>query len=327
MALQVDDPLAIGQDWFDANAISILYLERIDRISISLRTLLAGKIQRDRLALAVGIDALDDDVAERSCNGKATSVIQERGQRCFAGFHLVNRGPLDRTVDRYLRTGRRDQQRVSAFKMPTSMANAVQQEVVKINLLYQLLPTKVAQRAQRTGRCRTAGGVQRAQRSCQRTDVVTAGTLHVADYIDTHRSQVRDRDHDLCIAILLFERASDQALCPLQGETRNLHGTRFGQQDTAVAVYYAGDADGHAAPHVDSERVPRTDHIVRSDSDVQRSVAGRYAARGNQIAIQEDLRAKALEMRRLVGDLRIKIAHRSQIVGCGQAKHLGQIGR
>src|SRR5271156_3810028 len=81
MPLQIDNPLAIGQDRFNANAIPILYLKRRDGISISLRALIAGKIQRDRLALAVGIDTLDDDVAERSCNRKATSVIEECSQR------------------------------------------------------------------------------------------------------------------------------------------------------------------------------------------------------------------------------------------------------
>src|SRR5580658_470747 len=91
MALQIDDPLAIGQDRFNANAIPILYLKRIDRRAISLRTLIAGKIERDRLALTVGIDTLNDDVAERSRNRITTSVIEERSQRCFAGLHLVNR--------------------------------------------------------------------------------------------------------------------------------------------------------------------------------------------------------------------------------------------
>src|ERR1700691_1524089 len=169
MALQIDNPLAIGQDRFNTNAVPILYLKRRDGISISLRTLIAGKIQRDRLALAVGIDTLDDDVAERSCNRVATSVIEEYGQRCFAGLHLVNRRPLDRTVDRYLRTGRRDQQRVSAFKMGTSVRKPMQQECEKMGPSHHLLPTKVAQRAQRTGRGGTTGGVQRTQRSCQRT--------------------------------------------------------------------------------------------------------------------------------------------------------------
>jgi hypothetical protein len=70
MALQIDDTLAIGQDRFDANAIPILYLKRIDRIAIGLRTLLAGKIQRDCLALAVGIDALDGDVASAAATVK-----------------------------------------------------------------------------------------------------------------------------------------------------------------------------------------------------------------------------------------------------------------
>jgi hypothetical protein len=50
MALQIDDPLAIGQDWFDANAIPILYPKRTDRLAISLWTLTSGKIQRERLA-------------------------------------------------------------------------------------------------------------------------------------------------------------------------------------------------------------------------------------------------------------------------------------
>ncbi len=203
----------------------------------------------------------------------------------------------------------------------------MQQEVVKIDLLHQLLPAEVTHCAQRTCRCRTTSGVQRAQRSCQRTDVVAAGTLHVADYVYTHRSQVRDGNYGLRIAILLFERAYDQALCPLQSKTRNLNGTRFGQQDTAATVDHAGNTHGHAAPHVDGEGVPWTDHIVRPERYVQRSVARRHSARGNQIAAQEYFRAEAFEACSLVGNLRIKITHRSQVVGCGQAEHLRRIGR
>jgi hypothetical protein len=63
VALQIDDPFAIRQDRFDVNPIPVLYMERIDRCAICLWTILAGEIQRDRLALAIGIDALDGDVA------------------------------------------------------------------------------------------------------------------------------------------------------------------------------------------------------------------------------------------------------------------------
>ena len=279
VAFQINDALAVWQDRLNANAVSILYLKICDGVAIGLRTLFAIEMQCYRLALTVGIDAFDRDVAERSRDRKAAGIIDDCSKGGFAGFQLVDRRPLDRAGDSDLRTRGRYQQRVSAFKARTPVTNSMKQEIVKINILNQLFATIVTNCAQRTDRCRTASGVQRTQRGCKRADVVTAGTLDVADYVYAHRTQARDRDCDLRIAVLLLERVSDERSCSLKGQPCHLKGARFWQQDPAVAVNDAGDAYGDAAPHVDRECVSWTDNIVGSQRHVERGVAVRHSPR------------------------------------------------
>ncbi len=102
---------------------------------------------------------------------------------------LIDRRTLDRAKDCDLGTSGRHEQRVPALKGRTAVTNTMKQKVVEIDLLNQLLAAIVEQRAQRTNRRRTAGGIERTQGSRKCADIVPARLLHVADYIDAHRTQ------------------------------------------------------------------------------------------------------------------------------------------
>ena len=65
MTREVDGALAIGQDWGDANPISVLHLEARDSVAIGLRAFGARDLQSYCLALTIRIDAFDGDVSER----------------------------------------------------------------------------------------------------------------------------------------------------------------------------------------------------------------------------------------------------------------------
>jgi hypothetical protein len=75
MACEVNGLVAVRQDRIHANPVSILDLEIVDRIPVSLLALCAVIVQRHRYALMVGVDAVNPDVAERSCRGKSARVL------------------------------------------------------------------------------------------------------------------------------------------------------------------------------------------------------------------------------------------------------------
>ena len=70
--------MAVGQDRFNANPISILDLEIVDRIPISLWALCAVIVQSQRYALLMaGVNAFDPDVAERCRGCKSARVLDD----------------------------------------------------------------------------------------------------------------------------------------------------------------------------------------------------------------------------------------------------------
>src|ERR1700744_5876562 len=75
MSCEVNGPMAVRQDRFNANPGSLPDLELVDRIPISLQVLCAVIVQSHRYALLMaGVNAFDSDVAERFRGGKAARV-------------------------------------------------------------------------------------------------------------------------------------------------------------------------------------------------------------------------------------------------------------
>ena len=236
MACQVNCPLAIRQDRFNTNPVPVFDLEIVDCAAGGLWALLAVIGQGYRHTLMVGVNPFDPDVAERSRGGESTGILDDRSECCLLGFELIDRGTLDRAKYCNLGAGGRHKQRIPALKERAAVPNTMKQEVVEIDLFNQLLATIVEQHAQRSNRCRTTGSVERTQGSCKCADIVPARLLHVADYVDAHRTQARDGNRNLRITELLLEFTADQALRLLESQARKLDRSRFRKKDAAVTV-------------------------------------------------------------------------------------------
>ncbi len=77
MACQVNCPLAIRQDRFNANPVSVFDLEIVDCTSGGLWALRVALGQSYRHTLTVGVDPFDPDVAERSRGSKSAGILDD----------------------------------------------------------------------------------------------------------------------------------------------------------------------------------------------------------------------------------------------------------
>src|ERR1700692_3503184 len=132
----------------------------------------------------MSIDAVDCDVPERRRSSKATGIVDHGIEHGISRLYLINCRPLDRTKDRDLCSGRRDEQRVATLKAGTSLANPMQEELIEIDILDQLVTPIVTCDTERTNRRRTSSCIQRAQWRSERANVIAARPLHIAIHIN-----------------------------------------------------------------------------------------------------------------------------------------------
>src|ERR1700730_13663635 len=66
VAFQIDGTLAVRKNWFDTDSVSVLHLKGSNDVPIGLRAWLTINVRRRcyRLAMTVGVNALDSDMAE-----------------------------------------------------------------------------------------------------------------------------------------------------------------------------------------------------------------------------------------------------------------------
>src|SRR5208282_2515978 len=160
------------------------------------------------------------------------------------------------------------------------------------------------------------------------TDVICPGPLYIADNVNPHGAQPCNGDGDMRIPELILQRSPNHSLGTAQSQSGYLDNTRLWQHDAPFAVDHAGKRLRYAAPQADVECVARTHNVVRSDGDIERRCTrGRASThRAHQAPIHEDFRPKTLQTFRRTWNLRVKIAHRHQVVWRRLAKHLWLVG-
>src|SRR5580704_2906875 len=126
MAFHIDDSLAVGKDWSDMHAISVLDGEGCNRLKRGLSCACRRKIEAQRLALFIRLNALDGDVVKSSGNGRSTSIVQHLRQGRTT-LKFIDGRSLDHAIDRDLRPRWRYQQRVASLQTLIVHAFAVQQ--------------------------------------------------------------------------------------------------------------------------------------------------------------------------------------------------------
>src|SRR6185437_8064780 len=114
--------------------------------------------------------------------------------------------------------------------------------------LDKLFASIMEQDAKRTHGGWASGRVKRTQGSCQRTQFVSPGALHVADNIDAHRSEIGNSNGNLRVAVLLLERAQDEALHFTERKAGKLNRSGIRQKNASVLADGANDSSGETAP-------------------------------------------------------------------------------
>src|ERR1700722_2974624 len=185
VAFYVDGALAIRQDRCHMDAVTILNGEGCNLGQSSLRRVCGSRLQAHRLALFVGINAIDGDVVERGGYGDSAGVIENFLQR-FVSFELINCRSLDHAEDGHLRAGWRNKQRVASLQAFVIHTLAVKEKLIEVDFADQLLTTVVthdAKRANAGGATRLVDGVEGRREGA---DVIRPGTLYAADHIYPH---------------------------------------------------------------------------------------------------------------------------------------------
>jgi hypothetical protein len=152
--------------------------------------LIPGDVQRYGFALAIDVDALNGDVAKRSCSGKAAAVFDNCRECRFARSELINSRAFHGARNGDLWTRGRNKQSVSTLKPGTLAVISMQQEVVQVDVFNELLPAIVPKSAQGANRCGPSSGIQSAHRRCEGGDVIAAWTLDVSDDIHAYRTHM-----------------------------------------------------------------------------------------------------------------------------------------
>jgi hypothetical protein len=175
----------------------------------------------------------------------------------------------------------------------------------------------MAHDAQRPNTSRPAGFVNGVEGRGEGTDVISSGTLHVSDDIYPNRAQAPNGNIDLCIVILLLERACDVGPGLLQGKTGNNERPCFRERDLTLAVNHTSEVLGDTSPKIDGEGIACTKYIVGPDGQIDRQRPVSHSPVCGIITVDEDLRTEALELNAIRRDLSVEISQRAQIVWRG----------
>src|ERR1700679_3813132 len=139
MAREVNGSLAVGQDRFNTNPVSILDLKIVD-CTPGRRCVLRVLIGQSYChTLMVPINPLDPDVTERSCGSNSAGVLDNRGERRFPCLELIDRRTLDRTEYSDLGTGGRHKQRIPALKRRGAAPDTIKKKIEEGELGNKLL--------------------------------------------------------------------------------------------------------------------------------------------------------------------------------------------
>ena len=164
MALQVHGLVAVRKDRGHRDPVSILHLEGSNHrpLRLFLRPRRKFYVQDD--PLLVGFDAFNLDLAQGSRDRYATRHFQHiRELRLVLQF--VNRRTLHHSRDRYQRPHGGNENGVARFQVFDGLSHSANEQIVEIHLAHQLLSAIMLHQAQRTGRGRSSGNIQRIERS------------------------------------------------------------------------------------------------------------------------------------------------------------------
>ncbi len=157
--------------------------------------------------------------------------------------------------DGYLLTHRRHQNRVAGFKPFHLAANAVQDQVIEIDLTQQPALPEVAHRAQGTAVGRSTGDIECIQRCGEGADVIRSGALHIAHNVHANAPDAEQRDVHFRIFKLPDQRQAHDLLGLCQGLAGDLHGAGFRKIDSAGAIHHARQFLRDTSPDVDAEPI------------------------------------------------------------------------
>ncbi len=246
-------------------------------------------------------DAFDLDLTQGGCDRYTASHGKQLGELGLA-LEFVHRGPAHHSGDGNERPNGRNHDGIAGLQMFDGLAYAIQQQIVKIHLADELLSAVVLDHTQRTGRGRSAGGVQRVQRRGKRADVVGSGALDISHNIDPDGMQARDGEVDMSVVILRRQCGLDFFLGLGQSEASYYDRPRFRQRDAAFAIDDPRNPLGNASPGVDGEVIARTQNVVGAGGHVHGEVA-----HADDIGT-EDVSAEALEGLGLLRKLGVQVA-------------------
>ena len=133
----------------------------------------------------------------------------------------------------------------------------MKQQIVHVHRLNQLVVPVMSYNPERTLRRRAAGHEKRIERSGKRTDVVGAGTRHVADFIHPDRAQPRKRNIGGLIPKLRAHHLLQILLHLRQALAAHQQRPHFRNADAAFAVDGPVKFARNAAPQIDRQAISR----------------------------------------------------------------------
>lgn len=157
---------------------------------------------------------------------------------------------------------RRDENHIARQELGVPGFVSAQDEVIQVEFGHHLVAALQLDLAHRSVVRRPAGREQCVDQRGQRTDDITAGLARLPHHIDLDRAQLAERGVEFEVLVNAADRAANQGIQVLIGQTGNIDRADFRHVDAAVPVDDGAIVDVDLPPCTDINLVTRSEDIV-----------------------------------------------------------------